>query len=236
MGQHLRSDSPGGVQMSEKNKKKIVSIFIADDHAIMRKGLRDLIEAEVDFEVCGEAGNGADALKKIEELIPDIVLSDIDMPVMSGIEMARLIKSKKLPCKVIILTMHSDESFFSAAIDAGARGYVLKDGTVTDIVNAVHAVKEGKHYISPILSTFTISRMQEHSVTHADVSNISLLTQTERKILRLISQDKTTKEIAEELFVSHRTIDSHRSHISAKLQLQGQNALLRFAIENKNNL
>ncbi|MFA6470059.1 MAG: response regulator transcription factor [Bacteroidota bacterium] len=218
------------------SEKKTTRVFIADDHAIMRKGLRDLIAAEKEFEVCGEAGNGLDALQKIEELRPDVVLTDIDMPQMSGIEIAKVIRSKKLNCKVIILSMHSDESFFSAAMDAGVVGYVLKDGAVSDIVNAIIAVTEGKYYISPALSTFTIDRAHNITSTNDGTSVLSLLTQTERKVLQLVSQNKSTKEIAEELFVSHRTIDSHRSNISSKLNLQGQNALLRFALENKHKL
>lgn len=217
-------------------EKKKTMVFIADDHAIMRKGLRDLIDAAGECHVCGEAGNGTDALRKIEELQPDIVLTDIDMPQQSGIDIARSIRSRKLKSKVIILTMHSDESFYTAAMDAGAMGYVLKEGAVSDIVQAIAAVNQGKYYISPALSTFTVGRAREISAMREGTSSISLLTQTERKVLKLISQDKSTKEIAEELFVSHRTIDSHRSNISAKLKLQGQNALLRFAIENRDKL
>ena len=222
--------------MSEKKNGPSIRIFIADDHAIMRKGVRDLIQSEQRYEVCGEAGTGTEALRKIEELRPDIVLTDIDMPLMSGIDIAKAIRAKKMKCSVIVLTMYSDESFFSAAIDAGAKGYVLKDGAVADIANAVDAVSKGKYYISPALSTFTISRAQEISAGNDGASPLALLTQAERKVLQLISQNKTTKEIANELFVSHRTIDSHRSNISAKLNLQGQNALLRFAIENKHKL
>ena len=222
--------------MPESKQQKKIRVFIADDHAIMRKGLRDLIEAEKECMVCGEAGNGTDAVQKIEELRPDIVLTDIDMPRMSGIDIAKTIRSKKIKSKVIILTMHSDESFFSAAMDAGAKGYVLKDGAIADIVKAVTAVNEGKYYISPALSTFTISRAQEIASVNDGSSPLALLTQTERKVLQLISQNKSTKEIAEELFVSHRTIDSHRANISAKVNLRGQNALLRFAIENKHKL
>ncbi len=217
-------------------EKKTTRVFIADDHAVMRKGLRDLIAAKKEFEVCGEAGNGFDALQNIEELRPDIILTDIDMPQMSGIEIAKEVRSKKLNSKVIILSMHSNESFYSSAMDAGVVGYVLKDGAVSDIVNAIDAVKEGKYYISPALSTLTIGRAHEITSAIEGTSLLSLLTQTERKVLQLVSQNKSTKEIAEELFVSHRTVDSHRANISAKLNLRGQNALLRFAIENKHKL
>lgn len=215
------------------NATQRTTIFIADDHSIMRKGLRDLIEAEPEFRVIGEAGSGTEALSKIEELSPDIVISDIDMPQMSGIELAKAIKGKKIHCKVIMMTMHSDESFFSAAMDAGVRGYVLKDGAVSDIVHAVNAVRSGNYYISPALSTFSIARSQEKSPAGAEGSLIALLTQTERKILKLISQSKSTKEIAEDLFVSPRTIDTHRSNICAKLNIQGKNALVYFAMEHK---
>lgn len=216
--------------------KIITQIFIVDDHAIIRKGLYDLINSEEDMKVCGEADNGVDALKKIEELQPDIVLTDIDMPKMSGIEIAKVIRSKKIKTKVIMLTLHDDESFYNAAMDSGAMGYVLKDAAISDIIKAINTVNNGKYFISPALTSFTISRIQEMAAANEGSSFISILTQTERKILKLISQNYSTKDIAQELFVSHRTIDSHRSNISSKLKIQGQNSLLRFALENKHKL
>lgn len=219
--------------MTETKKTRV---FIADDHAILRKGLRDIIEAEPDLVVCGEAGNGNDALAKIEELLPDIAILDVDMPQRSGIEVAAEIKKKKLNVRVINLTMYDEESFFARSMDAGAKGYVLKDGTITDIILAIKTVRDGKLFVSPLLTSFTLSRAHELSSQQEGSSFIASLTHTERKVLKLISQNKSTKEIAEELFVSHRTIDSHRSNISAKLNLQGANALLRYAIENKHKL
>lgn len=202
----------------------------------MRKGLHDLIQAEPEFDVCGEAANGTEALKKIEELVPDIVVTDIDMPQMSGIDIAVAVRKKKLNASVILLTMYDDESFYTAAMDAGVKGYVLKDGAVSDIVQALKAVSEGKYYLSPALSSLTIGRVQEHLEQLDGRSPLVGLTLTERKILRLIGRNKSTKEIAEELFVSNRTIDSHRANIAAKLNLRGNNALLRFALEHKDRL
>jgi DNA-binding NarL/FixJ family response regulator len=215
---------------------KQTRIFIADDHAILRKGLMEIIQSDPEFTICGEAGNGSEALAKIEELRPDIAILDIDMPQRTGIEVAAEIRKKKLKVQVINLTMYDDESFFTKSMDAGVKGYVLKDGTISDILNAVRAVRDGNYYISPLLSSFTISRAHEQAAQSDGTSPLAALTHTERKVLKLISQDKSTKEIAEELFVSHRTIDSHRSNISAKLNLQGQNALLRYAIEHKHKL
>jgi two-component system response regulator DegU len=224
------------MHMAERSPARRTRVFIADDHAIMRKGLRDLILAEPEFDVCGEAANGTEALKKIEELLPDIVVTDVDMPQMSGIDIAVAIRKKNLDLSVIMLTMYDNESFYTAAMDAGVKGYVLKDGAVSDIVQALKAVNEGKYYISPALSSLTIGRVQEHFEQLDGLSPLAALTLTERKILRLIGRNKSTKEIAEELFVSNRTIDSHRSNIAAKLNLRGNNALLRFALEHKDRL
>lgn len=219
--------------MPEQQK---IRIFIADDHAILRKGLMEIIQSDPEFIVCGEAGNGNDALERIESLLPDIAILDIDMPQRSGIEVAAEIRRRKLNTRVINLTMYDEESFFTKSMEAGVKGYVLKDGAIADIVNAVRAVASGKYYVSPVLSSFAISRAHEQSAQSDGTSPLAALTHTERKVLKLISQDKSTKEIAEELFVSHRTIDSHRSNITQKLKLQGHNALLRYALENKHKL
>lgn len=215
---------------------KKTRIFIADDHAILRKGLKDILQSEPDLTICGEAGNGDDALTKIAELLPDIAILDIDMPRRTGIEVAAELRMRKLNVRVINLTMYDDESFFTKSMDAGAKGYVLKDGAIADIVQAVRTVRDGKYFISPLLSSFALGRAQEQTAINEGTSPLAALTHTERKVLKLISQNKSTKDIAEELFVSHRTIDSHRANIAAKLNLQGQNALLRYAIENKHKL
>ena len=222
--------------MTDDHARHAVTVFIADDHAIMRKGLRELIEAEPGFTVCGEAGTGTDALQKIEDMHPDILVTDIDMPQMSGIDIVAALNKKKSSIKTIMLTMYDDESFYTAAMDAGVRGYVLKDGAITDIVQAIKTVSDGKYYVSPRLTSMTLSRVQEKIKQLDATSPLASLTLTERKVLRLIGQGRSTKEIAEELFVSNRTIDSHRSNIAAKLNLKGHNALLQFAIENKQKL
>lgn len=215
--------------------RKSIQVFIADDHGLLRKGLRDIIQSDEDLAVCGEAGTGKEALRKIQELNPHVAVLDIDMPEMSGLDVAAEVRRLGLKTHVVALTMHDQESIFNKAMDLGILGYVLKDGAVTDIVEAVKAASRERHYISPALSTLTISRGQKGPSTDPTILSAGL-TQTEMKVLRLISQSKTTKEIAETLFVSPRTIESHRSNIAAKLNLHGTNALLRFALENKHKL
>lgn len=219
--------------MSEE--KNPIRVFIADDHALLRKGLRDIIEADESLTVCGEAGAGKEALQKIQELNPDVTVLDIDMPELSGLDVAGEIRRRGLKTSFVALTMHDQESIFNRAMDLGILGYVLKDGAVTDIVDAVKAAFRERHYISPALSTLTISRGNKGPAVDPSIVSAGL-TQTEMKVLRLIAQGKTTKEIAETLFVSPRTIESHRTNITGKLNLHGTNALLRFALENKHKL
>jgi len=219
--------------MSETGKS--IRVFIADDHALLRKGLRDIIETDEILEVCGEAGTGKEALRKIRDLIPEVAILDIDMPEMSGLEVAGEMRKLGLKTQVVALTMHDQESIFNRAMDLGILGYVLKDGAVTDIVEAVKAASGERYYISPALSTLTMSRGQKGPSADPAISSAGL-TQTEMKVLRMISQNKTSKEIAETLFVSPRTIESHRGNIAAKLNLHGTNSLLRFALENKHKL
>ena len=218
--------------MAPKKKHTVVSVLIADDHALISKGLRDLLEAEGGFTVNSDAANGQEALAGIERLTPDIAILDIDMPLMNGLDVASAVQQKEIRTRLIALSMHTEEKIFDKAMGVGFSGYILKDGAIADIVAAIRAVLAGKYYISPVLSTFTLSRKGDRN-TPASLKAAAMLSQAERKVLRLIAENKSTKEIAEQLFVSPRTIDSHRTNIAAKLELKGPNALLRFAIENK---
>lgn len=211
-----------------------VTVVIADDHSVLRKGLRDLINDEPGFVVTGEAANGQEALEKIESLSPMIAILDIDMPIRSGLEVASELKRRRSPTRLIALSMHDEEKIFERAMDLGFDAFLLKDGAIGDIVSAMKAVMTGKYYISPALSTFAVSRSRR--ATGSESPTLALLTQSERKVLRLISESKSTKEIAEVLFVSPRTVDSHRANIAEKLGLKGPNALLRWAMENRGKM
>lgn len=211
-------------------------IIIADDHPFLRRGLRLTIEAESNIKVVAEAENGEIALAKIYENEPDVVILDVDMPVKDGFEVARAIQERHLAVDVIFLTMHNSESLFNAALDLGVKGYVLKDSAMPEIIDCIKAVLSGRNYISPQLSTHLINRSNRADALSQDKPTLKDLTPAERNILRLIAGEKTSQQIANELFISIRTVDRHRANISSKLNLHGTNALVKFAVAHKSEL
>jgi DNA-binding NarL/FixJ family response regulator len=217
----------------EGNVARKITILIADDHPIVRSGLRAVLEKEPDLAVIQEADNGDSALQLVRQMTPDIAIVDIEMPVMDGFAVAMAIQEEAIPVNVIFMTMHKDEQTFNKAMEIGVNGFVLKENAVADIVSAVESVIEGKHYISPSLSDFLMQRARVHNPSHSSVDG---LTPAEKNILRLIGDQKTTRTIAEELFISPKTVEKHRSNICAKLNLHGAYALLKFAMENKGRL
>ena len=217
----------------ENGKKNIITIVLADDHPLLRKGLKDIIDEECTLRVIGEAGDGEQALELIQQLKPDIAIIDIHMPKLSGLEVVNKIHQQKLKVDIIILTMYDKDNIFNRAMDLGIKGYVMKDSALTEIVAAVTNVAAGKYFISSSISGLLVKRGQVGS-SQDDDSGISNLTMTERKILRMIANNMTTKEIANELFVSNHTVDTHRSNICQKLNLRGTNALLHFVLDHQN--
>lgn len=211
-----------------------IRIFIADDHPIYREGLKQIIENERNMRVIGEADNGLKALEVITEKAPDIALLDIDMPKMTGLEVLKKIADKDV--KVVFLTMYSEEDIFDEAMGLGIKGYVLKDSAVDDIIECINSVNEGNYFISPSMSNLLMKRRQKMSELRKSTPMLDHLTPTEKKILRYISQNKTSKEIADILFLSPRTVENHRTNISNKLDLKGSHSLMKFAIENKSLL
>jgi len=214
----------------------LIRVIIADDHPIFRKGLLQVISAEPKFKIIGEADDGDAALKVIEEMQPDVAILDVDMPNKDGFAVARTIIERRLPVEVIFLTMHKNESLFNAALNLGVKGYVLKDSALADIVNSIKAVGSGENFISPGLSTFLVKRSRRSDLLTAATPTVKDLTPTERRILKLIGEYKTSKEIAEQLFISIRTVEHHRGNIATKLELHGSHALIKFALENKSDL
>lgn len=209
---------------------KEIRIFIADDHPVFLSGLRMIIESEPSLKIIGDAANGAKALAQIQSLQPDVAVLDLNMPDKNAFEIVRALREENSRVKIIFLTMDDEEATLNSALDLGVKGYILKDSAVADIVNAIKAVAKGRNFITPKLSTYLVSRSQD---TKGFAPKIENLTTTELKILRLIAEHKTTKEIASQLFVSPRTIDSHRYNICHKLNVRGINSLLKFSIENK---
>jgi DNA-binding NarL/FixJ family response regulator len=211
-------------------------ILIADDHPLLRQGLRQIIEREPDLKVVAEAAEGRTALERIQELAPEIAVLDIEMPELDGIAVIRETRRRSLPVKIILLTICRDEEAFKEAIDLGAKGYVLKDSAVSDIVGAIRAVAAGHTYISPAMTSYLVTRRDRAVTLARQKPGLDDLTQTERQILKLIAEYKTSTDIAEGLHVSPRTIDSHRTNICNKLEIHGRHALMKFALTHKSEL
>jgi DNA-binding NarL/FixJ family response regulator len=212
------------------------TILIADDHPLFRKGLRQAIEAEPSFRILDEANNGETALRKIIELQPLITILDIDMPGKNGFEVAKEVTKLSLPVSIIFLTMYKEEDMFSSAMDLGIKGYVLKENAGSDIIDAIKAVAEGRYYISPLISDFLVRRGEQSRLVRKQHPLLESLTPMERRILKFISENSTSKQIAEILHISPKTVENHRLNIVKKLNLQGAHSLLKFAIENKSAL
>jgi DNA-binding NarL/FixJ family response regulator len=206
-----------------------LNIVIADDHAIFRRGLRMVIEAEPRLKVVAEAADGESALALIETHQPQIAVLDMDMPPPDGLGVARFIREKCWPIAIIFLTMHKSEAAFNVALDLGVKGYILKDGAASEVISCIKAVAAGQSFISPVLSGHLLNR---HGRAQQQ-PGLDELTPAERRVLRLLAEMKTNKEIAEALFVSVRTVEHHRANICSKLGLNGAHALLTFALAHK---
>jgi len=209
-----------------------ISILLVDDHTIVRQGLAKVLEAESGFSVIGEARDGREAISQVEQLKPDVVLMDITMPMLNGIEATRQIKKFNPKTKVIILSMHSHNRFISELFSLGASGYLLKDSSGTDIINAINAATRGDTYLSPSISRQVIEDYVSLKRTKSSREELySQLSNREREVFQMIAEGRSTKEIAEILCVSMSTVKTHRSNIMEKLQMDNISQLIHFAIE-----
>lgn len=209
-----------------------IDVLIADDHALIRNGLKQVIQNNTNFSVL-EAEDGREAIQYILDKEPSVAVLDIDMPHATGVEVAEKVISEGKRTNVVFLTMHRDEQLFNKAMDMGVKGYVLKENTVTEIVKCIETVMKGDHYISPMISSFLLNRKSAKTADTSEKNMLDSLTATETKVLKALGSMKTNAEIADELGVSVKTIQNHRTNICGKLQIRGAHALLKFAVENK---
>jgi DNA-binding NarL/FixJ family response regulator len=207
-----------------------VRIVLADDHTIMRHGLRLVLERQPDFAVIGEASNGREAIDLVIRETPDVVIMDIAMPLLNGIEATRRITEERLKTAVVILSMHADEGYILKALRAGARGYLLKDSADADLIQAVRAVTAGKAFFSPavskVLADDYLRQMRQQGVDDP----YDLLTPRERELMQLIVEIKSTKDIAALLNLSPHTIDTHRANLMQKLNVHSTAELILYAV------
>jgi DNA-binding NarL/FixJ family response regulator len=206
-------------------------IVIAEDHTILREGLRALLSSNPGFEVVGEAGDGREAIRCVEKFKPNLILTDLSMPKMNGMEAIREIRRVSPETKILVLTVHRAEEYILATFRAGADGYLLKDSTHAELLMAVKKVLSGKHYISPEISERVIEGYLEGKKTLKPRTSWETLTQREREILKLIAEGYKNKEIAEDLCISVKTVEKHRANLMEKLDLHSIQALTAFAIE-----
>ncbi len=207
-----------------------IRVILAEDHTIVRKGLRSLLEGEEDIEVIGEAGDGKEAITLVEQKKPDIVVMDIGMPELNGLEATRRIRKKFPETKVLILTMHTNEEYVFEILRAGASGYIIKKAAPTELVSALRAVKRGESFLSPAISKKVIDEYLQRAGEAKRRGAFELLTDREREVLQLIAEGNSTRGIAGRLFISTKTVETHRSNLMEKLDLHGTADLTRYAI------
>ena len=205
-------------------------ILLADDHRIVRQGLRSLLEAEADFEVVAEAENGRQAIEMAEELAPDVVVMDVGMPEMNGVEATRRVVVNNPQVKVVALSMHSDRRFVAEMLKAGAAGYLLKDGAFEELVGAIRTVAAGRTYLSPRIADVVVEGYLRNQAAPSEPTAYAKLSPREREVLQLLAEGKATKEAAAALHLSVKTVETHRRQIMEKLNLYSVAELTKYAI------
>jgi two-component system, NarL family, nitrate/nitrite response regulator NarL len=210
---------------------KNLRLLLVDDHQILREGIRSCLAPFPDIEIAGEASDGAEAVRKAMELQVDVVLMDINMPDMNGLEALELLQRDVPQAKVLILTVHNNPEYVRRTIRSGARGYLLKDASPSELARAVRLVGEGKSFFSPEVNSALLEMCSENN-SETEVTPTSLLSEREREVLKLVASGRSTKEIATELDIAFRTVETHRERLMRKLQIHNIAGLTRFAIAN----
>jgi two-component system, NarL family, response regulator NreC len=206
-------------------------VLLAEDHTIVRKGLRSLLDKETGIKVVGEAEDGREAIVKAEELYPDVVVMDIAMPGLNGLEATRQIKKRFSDMKIIILTMHANEEYILQSLKAGASGYLVKKAAPAELISAINAVHKGDSFLSPSISRTVIDEYIRRSKEISEgAEGFEQLTVREREVLQLIAEGRKTREIAELLYISIKTVETHRAHIMNKLDIHSTAELTRYAM------
>lgn len=207
----------------------ITTIVLADDHHIVRQGLRSLLEAEPDFSVVGETGDGLETAQLVERLQPHVLVLDLMMPGLSGLEVTRRVSRRSPQTRIVILSMHADEAHVLEALRVGAAAYVLKESTAAELVRAVREAAAGRRYLSPPLSERAIEAYVQKAESTA-LDPYERLTAREREVLHLVAEGHTNTQIADRLFISRRTVETHRANLMRKLDLQSQTDLISYAL------
>jgi DNA-binding NarL/FixJ family response regulator len=217
-------------------KNEAIRVLVVDDHPVFRKGMIQIIEDDPSLQIVGQAGSAEEALQQLPGLSIDVAVVDIDLPGMDGLELSSRLLKRKPPVPVVLLTMHKSEKIFQAALDLGVSAYILKDEAESGIVSGIKCAARGDHYITPTLASLLVNRGRRAAQLRQQTPAVESLTPTERAVLRRIAENKTSREIGAELFISHRTVETHRANICAKLNLSGSHPLLQFALQNKSAL
>ena len=208
-----------------------IKIVLADDHRIVREGFRALLQVQTGFEIVGETGDGLEAIRLVEQHKPHVLVVDLMMPGLNGLEVARQLTQRSSPTRIVILSMHANEAYVLEALRNGATAYVLKDSTSLDLVRAVHEAVAGRRYLSPPLSEPAIEAYLQKARSADSLDNNATLTTREREVLQLSAEGHTNPEIAARLFISPRTVETHRANFMHKLNLRTQTDLIRFALQ-----
>ncbi len=207
-----------------------IRVLLADDHAILRTGLRMILSTHDDIEVIGEAGDGRQAIGEAQRLHPDVILMDISMPECNGIEATRQVKRLLPETRVLVLTMHENEEYLFQMLRAGASGYILKEAVDTELITAIRVVATGRFYLSPSAQSMMVGDYLQRVRSGEERDSYSALTEREREILKLVAEGHTNNQIAELLFISPKTVDTHRTHIMDKLNLHSRAELVKYAM------
>jgi two-component system, NarL family, response regulator NreC len=223
---HTATDAP----MRPQGSLDKIRVLLADDHTILRAGLKMMLNAQPDIETIGEASDGKQAISEAERLSPDVIIMDITMPECNGIEATRQIKRLLPDVRVLILTMHENEEYLFQTLRAGAAGYMLKEAADTDLISAIRVVSGGRFYLSPSAQSMLVSDYLQRVHRGEERDSYSALTEREREILKLVAEGYTNSQIGERLFISPKTVDTHRTHIMDKLNLHSRAELVKYAM------